>query len=584
MHEHESGSERGTPPATPRLVLRRDDDGSGAPGPVSHAPSRGDARREAPVAPVRDEFVDQIADSLADLFLGEPSKPLGVEARRAEAVRDERGSGLRATNGVASEGASSGREAAPRVFASRDGGDGERPKASHGIELLVVGHLPVLGGAWIAQYAAQVARDGGEAVALARLEDDRVWIDLFGASREDALESGGALRAAITRAGSLASRWLVRAGELSEAALAGDPRIGRITLLSGVSESSLVSAYRTLKTLVRPADADPADGDGVDSATGQECREQELEVRIALLGASPERAREASARIRRAAAAFLRRRVDVVVCADRIGATDARPVFRGPFDGDAAWLVEMIAGGTAGAGEKMDTGRLHATAGGHAGLVEEARVDAPTGATERTSPREAERAMREAIGSTDPQRHAEGEDEWFLASGPPAARRGEPGQYEGGHGRVEGATSSSAAPRGSASALAGGLARGGAALLGYAVLPFSCPDAPGVELAADPAGRLHAVVFDEVSVAAGTDGLSGSPGRVGVAALLSVEAWATANAALIARAVPFLRQGPIGLHLLTRVPAAARDLLATRVKVHLVARAAAPGDVCLGLN
>ena len=169
-------------------------------------------------------------------------------------------------------------------------------------------------------------------------------------------------------------------------------------------------------------------------------------------------------------------------------------------------------------------------------------------------------------------------------SEPVAARRDAPNPHAGIRGDASGARPASAGPRGSESTLSGGAAQGASLLLGFSVLPISCPDAPGVELAADSAGGLHAVAFDEVSSAAAMVGHVGAAGRVGVAALLSVEAWATANAGLIARAVPFLRAGPIGLHLLTRVPAAARDLLATRVRVHLVARASAPGDVCVGLN
>jgi len=132
-----------------------------------------------------------------------------------------------------------------------------------------------------------------------------------------------------------------------------------------------------------------------------------------------------------------------------------------------------------------------------------------------------------------------------------------------------------------------------AGLLGLSGLPIRCPEALRVELAVDASGGLHAIVLDEISV---ESGMAGGPvpthgpapasgtGRAGVAALLAADAWARTNMDLLSRAMPFVRAGDVTLHLLTRVPAAARDLLGTRVRVHLLARASGPGDVCVGLN
>lgn len=536
MHDHDA-THRGTTaqPFAPRLV--RSDDPDDLP---THD------------ANLHDPAVREIADSLADLFLGpsgETESSLSATAVRAP-----------------------GR--APRAQSSRTTPTPSAPPLP--VEMLVLGHLPVLAGAWLTQYATQAARALGRPVALARIEPGGLTIDVFGTEKHNAVLRHESPEAAIAAAASLVGGWLIRVDELAEATLAESPRVTAITLLSGVSESSIVAAYRTLKSIVQRAGSRAPLPD----------RDEPAELRIALLGATSDRVGEASARIRKAATTFLGRSVGVVVCAERIGITGMRSLYRGPYEGPAASLLELI-------------GQAHAAAPASRGTIPgpaprptptPASTHAPT--EPRTPTPDGPRMLAEedltgpdtaAHSATSRADWAE-EADWLLGpqdshpAASPVTERS-PTQTHETSGAARAATSSWApttAPTPHA-------ARPFAAMLGLSTLPLRCPDAPRVEFAVDGAGHLHALVLDELSADAHDDP-SSAPGRAGVAALLAADAWARANLSLIGRAMAFVRAGEIGLHLLTRIPAAARDLLGTRIRVHLLASAAAPGELCVALN
>lgn len=498
-----AGGRAATRPFAPRLV--RDDDA--VPG--------------HPVG-LHDPTVREIADSLADLFLGSegPAAPMARAVERGVGRRGAEGSDRRGLRAAA-------REAR--------------------IEMVVLGHLPVQAGAWLTQYAVHAAGATGRPVAVARLDPTGLTIDICGLPTDSAVDRCASVESAIAWAGGRAATWLLRVDDLAEATVAESARIDAITLLSGVSESSIVAAYRALKGLVQRAG-----GRGEPPA-----RDHPPELTIALLGASQERAREASARVRRAAATFLGGPVGVAVCAERIGPTGARTVYRGPYEGDAMSLIERI-GGSVGreypCGARPESAAMRGTdwAGGS---DEDAWLLEPVPARDQAPEGSVVRGLEVDAG--------EGNAAGGLASGEPCGV-------------------SSSAPSG-AGCGTDVVAAGGSlsSLLGLTAVPLRCPEAPRVEIAADGSGGLHAVVLDELS-----DGPGGEagPGRVGVAALLAAEAWIRANAGLIRRAMPFVRGDGAVLHLVTRVPAAARDLLGTPVKVHLIARASAAGELCVGLN
>lgn len=577
MHENDAG--RGRPvaqPFAPRLV-------------------RDEARDEVldeggPAREIRDPAVREIADSLADLFLGPSAEgPAGKPSRSAGVATSDAGA---AGAGVVRE--------QPETRDTRPSRAIPAP-----VEMVVLGHLPVLAGAWLTQYATQAAQSLGKPIALARLEPGGLSIDLFGVPKDVAVDRRSTLSEALDAARGLVGGWLLRVDELAEAGLAESPRVGSITLLSGVSESSIVAAYRTLKAIAQRA--------GNRASEQHEERDEPAELRIALLGATAERARDASGRIRKAAATFLGRPVGVIVCAERIGLTSMRSLYRGGFEGDGARLLEMV--GTMQASDVVKrSGVLKVEeAPNEARHIEiKPSKPAPRMLGQDTDESEIEDATGLSIGdagvsvgeSADAPSALEellADDDWLL----------EPETGVTDHSGVQHTDAGTPSPTlvpteaketGVASPTTHGAtvfhggptptierpgvvetrretqdAQSYAALLGLSPLPIRCPDAPRVELAVDSGGGLHALALDELSAGM-------QAGRAGVAALLAADAWARTNMDLLSRAMPFVKGGEVSLHLLTRVPAASRDLLGTRVKVHLLARASEPGDVCVGLN
>jgi hypothetical protein len=230
-------------------------------------------------------------DALADLFLGEPGGP-AIPPRR---VRHEP-------------------IAAPAP----------QPAAGPRIEGLILGHLPVMASAWVQQYARQLATDHGGPVALLRLRVGEATVEMIGSRLGEDTPACPSLDAAVAEAGRHAVVWLVRVDETAEPRLAELPVSG-ITLLTGANEAALVSSYRTLKNLVRPAD----DPDGQD-------------LRIVIMGATPDQAAEASVKLDRAAATFLGRPLKTSTCVARIGGKLSALLYRGACQASLDDIVSRL--------------------------------------------------------------------------------------------------------------------------------------------------------------------------------------------------------------------------------------------------
>jgi len=150
-------------------------------------------------------------DGLADLFMS------GGGARRGDAPASVGGG----ASGVGAPGAAG---AVPRV--------------------LLVGNVPTLAGIWIAQYADQCARADGP-VALIRLDGAATRGEIY-RSEGRALPSDGS--AWLERASAFARRWIVCLDSLTDAAVVLDSG-GEIVLLSGIDETAMAGARRTIESL-----------------------------------------------------------------------------------------------------------------------------------------------------------------------------------------------------------------------------------------------------------------------------------------------------------------------------------------------
>jgi hypothetical protein len=192
-----------------------------------------------------------------------------------------------------------------------------RPAGRAPVEGLILGHLPVMASAWVMQYARSLAGASG-AVAILRIRAGEVALELAGGAPP--AEAAPDLATAIATAAPLARAWLVQVDESAERLLASSGGLDTLTLLTGADEAAIVSAYQALKDMLAP-------GSGP-------------EVRLAIMGAAPDKGAQSAERIARTAGAFLGRKISVVACVSKIGPGRPATLFRAPLEGDANAVLE----------------------------------------------------------------------------------------------------------------------------------------------------------------------------------------------------------------------------------------------------
>lgn len=469
------------------------------------------------VSPPEGEF-----DALAELFLGgEPdtgSVPLAPDVLDAATITPTSTPTTRdAAESAALRGPGSTEAKAPA------------PRRPVQLELMIRGHLPVRAGPWVSQYARLAAERAGAPVALVRLEDGEAGLQLFGldpARREHARASD--LAQGVALASAQAGRWVLCVDEVHEAALAGDPRVGTITVLAGVNDAAVVAAYRTLKSLA-PSGKD-RDGPA---------------LQVAVMGASDAQAQEAIARIRQASSMFLSRPVTLAGSVAKVAPAGGATVFQGEWPGstqDALELIEQHAASFApasaarpsalGAPDARRPGSAMADHAAPRAVSGPAAPPAMPAPLVMPSPRSAPRAPGAAAIDTP------------AAQAPPVP-----------------------APM---------PARLCALVPGLVPLGITCPLDPGVELGVDQRGVLHLLVEETGDAQA----LNSAGERV-----LAAGAWARRHAGLLA----MLRGVPSGLdasapvlHVFTASPKRVAHLMETSLRLHVLAPGA--GTFCAELN
>ncbi len=162
------------------------------------------------------------------------------------------------------------------------------------IEIGLVGHLPVMGGLWLTQYADQVARREGP-TALVRLERGQVSVELLRApGHRGELDTIDSVDEALHFLAAVARHWIVC--PQGEAALDGPFAGDALTLLTGADDAATVAAYRIVKSF---AERWHSAGWPVPP------------VGLIVLGATPERVGQVVEKLDRTTKAFLD--VDLVV-------------------------------------------------------------------------------------------------------------------------------------------------------------------------------------------------------------------------------------------------------------------------------
>lgn len=208
-------------------------------------------------------------------------------------------------------------------------GAAQRPIQTRG---LIVGHLPVLASAWIAQHARDLAEQLRGPVAVVARAAGRVTIDLHGPTllTADRIQPASTLDDAVAEAMNAGvCAWLIRADAVTELSLADSSTLTGLSILTGHDEAALVAAYRVLKGLT----ANAADFD-------LDAESDIPEIHVAVMGATDAQGRPAAEKLRRAAESFLQTGLASVSITHKIGAGSAARL----FDGESELTIEELLG------------------------------------------------------------------------------------------------------------------------------------------------------------------------------------------------------------------------------------------------
>lgn len=193
------------------------------------------------------------------------------------------------------------------LFTTGSGGDDQPARATEGpalgaVTTVLVGNLPVMAGLWTTQFADAVARVAGP-TALVRFERDDVTIELLRADGRQVPPAGPSVVSHwLPRAVSTVRRWLICVP--AETSPADVLAVGQeIVLITGADEAAVTGAYLRLKYLA---------DEGINSGIPVE------RIGLVIVGATPEQADHAAARLGDAARSFLGVDVDTVACLPRI--------------------------------------------------------------------------------------------------------------------------------------------------------------------------------------------------------------------------------------------------------------------------
>ncbi|MCC5821941.1 MAG: hypothetical protein LAT64_01485 [Phycisphaerales bacterium] len=393
-------------------------------------------------------------------------------------------------------------------------GSDERPVT----ELVILGHLPVRASLWVRHYACLSARKRSETVSLVRAAGGSVSIDVITGHEPAEIEPVESIQDGVTIARSASTRVILRVDETVEPELLEREGVDEVTILTGADEAAVVASYRLIKTLVA----------GLDDRLDPEAAPL---VRVAVMGNPGPEIAAACAKIERACLAFLDRPVEVLDASGRIDATGTVTVCRTDAPHATDEVLDALLDRPTLAGAPAASLRL---------ADDDHRDDADAVAMPEVvvmpGVGRVARPASEAIEA--PAEEPPPVEDRIIE---PKFRLGEP------------------------------LA---CLIEGLDPIEARCPGAPGVELARDHEGRLHAVATDDRGAGDA------------VASLLAACAWARANLSLLIRAeagitIPAAdryEDSDAVLHLLARRPSAARAVLDTQVRVYALASVILDGE------
>lgn len=507
-------------------------------------------------------FPFEDADVLADLFLGDADTtvarigPGGLQPARAPApnaapIVEPKPSAPAKSN---TSGAKVTKPLAPKAESTKPEPMVGANAVGTFIESLIVGHLPVLGSAWVMQYAKHRAQAAAKPVVLLRVSGADVSVDVAfpPASLPPNMGPMPSVADAIRHLKSISDQWIVRIDEAAEGMDAAElMRCLRASdcasVLTGADEAAVVACYRVIKTM------------GTDGPP----------LHVVVMGSSLDTAADAAKKLSKAAEKFLGKSVSSEACSAKITPGSAANIYRGRPNLSHDRLIELVRESVA---TRIPPASITPASIASAPAPSDAFLDddEPILPEPRGTAPEAKETGTFAAPVPDAFPPAAVVPTPSVPAPVPAA----PAAAAFTPTPSAAQTQPAASPSASTS-----LARH---LPSLEPLEARCPYAPEVELAVDPSGRLHLIARSHADA---TDP------NAAFSKLAVARTWALAHAALLERA--FRQAKPLAFapeqHLLTDAPKRVRPLLDTDVRLHLLTAPAGtaetgPGWVCVELN
>lgn len=197
------------------------------------------------------------------------------------------------------------------------------PRAPRSIVL--VGHLPVMSGLWLSQFASRETRRV-PTVCMLRLEHDAVQVELFRVGPQRVgLRAQSTLPEALRAIAPLVDRWLIvpRSGEPVRLPLGTND----VVVLTGANEVACLAAYGLVKAAAE-AEREPSPG------------RAPLPIAVEVLGATPDETETVRRHLARTAQTFLG--LDLPISGELQRVAPVESAFRGTFDAHSPSLEDLF--------------------------------------------------------------------------------------------------------------------------------------------------------------------------------------------------------------------------------------------------
>lgn len=503
-------------------------------------------------------------DALADLFLGDGGPALAPAPAQPQAAPAMR------TLKLTSDQPAAAPRQAHAATTDRAGSTTTRKKVPMptGFEALALGHLPVMASAWAMQYARSVAVARQEPVAVLRIGSGKVSLEVVGDQADTGAGLIESLDLAVRAAAQMTDAWMLRVDEPTETELSGIPGVNGITLLTGADEVAIVNSYRAIKGYLE---------NGLISRVGDEDGPN-VTLRLAVMGAPEERAKEAAERIRRAASTYLGCAVESVICSPKISPAATRTLFRSDAGASVkeivASVVESWKSGPATstpAETPIESAEIDSSIALHVDTIDETAIE-----TAPEVPAIKQAAVVEMPSVIDDLIDV-AESTPAPVEPPAAPARVEVAAVRRTESRAETTIETSGShsrigPRPGSESYAS-LCQ---FLAGLSPINVRCPFAPHAELACACDGTLHII---------GQNSQAGDAQRV-IESLVAASSWAEVHGEILRQIRPGLRAGHARavLHLLTERAKDVRPLIDSEIKLHAIVRGPAGMVTVADLN